>query len=86
MGWVSDWASHWLAICSVSAPSLCLNCLGLLSFVGGFLSLSLYWGSCLATGADTSGSVSLFLGVWTKVSQVVSLEPPPSQVSGTSWA
>jgi hypothetical protein len=25
MGWVSTWASYWLAILSVSVPSLCLH-------------------------------------------------------------
>jgi hypothetical protein len=54
MGWVSCWASYWLAIPSVSA-SLC-PCISfkqdkfwVKSFMDGWC-LSHHWGSCLATG------------------------------------
>ena len=55
MGWVSGWVSHWLASPSFSGPShFCISCIqdkfwGK-SFMGGSVSLSLYWSSCLDIG------------------------------------
>ena len=65
MGWVSSWASYWLTTPSISAPSYpCISYkqdkFWVERFVGGLVSLSLQWGSCLATGSGqaTSGSTA----------------------------
>ena len=61
MEWLPSWVSYWLAILSLSAPSIppspcaCISCrqdkFWVKSFVGGFMSLLLHWGSYLVIGA-----------------------------------
>ena len=55
MRWVSSWSSHWLAVLSISAPSLFLHICRqdrflVEGFVGRLMSPSVLWKSCLATG------------------------------------
>lgn len=56
MGCVSSWTGYWLEISAVSAPYAYISCmqekLGVESFVGGLVSLSVHLRSCLAIGGS----------------------------------
>jgi hypothetical protein len=90
MGWVSSWAGYWLAIRSVSAPSLVPAFLvNRINFRLKVLSVGwcLYWSSVAPTRLQEvafSGSMSPVLWVTAKVTFIDSWTSHFSQVSGTS--
>ena len=67
---------------SLLHPCPCISCrqseFWAESFVGGLVSLSLHWGSCLATEGTSSGSVTPVLWITAKVTFIDSWAPPLS--------